>query len=385
MIFFRPDTIVPPQFRTSYRAFRVALFASFIVTTALFTYRTLFPSQDFTYSFVNPDTAKNTLEDPATTLRKGRISANETLRTYAGTVGSFSTARIRIVLRKDSAIPNTGSFTVSVRKSFRSFFYPEGSPLSAMPTDRGVIVNGNPYLFSGDTLQPFVSDRAALSYFAKDKLLAANADLLTIIPPQETLVGFRPGSLLSDTQGVYGVGGDGKVHPIGTTQIFEALGFHWKDVVPVNEEELGFHKRGKIMLFDAAQPDGTVFRDTVTGTYSVISDARRLPIRNTEYLDSLLNVTTPIDASSDSLSITSACTPVRTTFSFLHPTFTCDIPLEALKTFPGESFEVSLSSSDVDLHADSLSMTLMTKPDRGNLEIFLHQLRDRFSAAYGQK
>ncbi|MEI7749579.1 MAG: hypothetical protein WCJ25_01090 [Candidatus Moraniibacteriota bacterium] len=389
MILFRPATIVPERFRTPYRIFRVLLFVSFLGAGTLFAYDTLFPSQSFSFSFINPDTEKNTLTDPLApdgtdSMRKGRIPAEETLRTSAGTVGSFSSAHVELVLRKDSGIPKDGDVRITLRKSFRSFFLPQGDPITVASKDRGVTVNGVPYLFSADTLQPFLSDRAALSHFPKEKLVTANKELLAMFPPKDTKIGFREGSLLSDTQGVYAVDGSGIAHPIGSTQIFESLGFHWNDVIPVNEEELGFQKRGKIMLFDAAQPDGTVFHDTVSGGYSVVRNGKRLPIENREALDALLSVTTPIEVSGNSLSITTTCTMKRDSFSFQYPTYSCDVPLDTLKALPGGSFEVALQSKE-ELHAISLQTTFQTKPDRGNLGLFMNQIRDRFSTAYGKK
>lgn len=388
MILFQPSAIIPEAYRLRYRVSRYMLFMLFISSGILFAYRTLFPSQSFLFSFTNPDTAKNTLEDPTATdgasLRKGRLAPGQILRTYAGTVGSFSSARIRLALEKDSRIPSDGNFRVIVRKSYRSFFFPDGEPLRTAPKERGFSVNGVPYLFSTDTLYPFVSDRAAVSRFPKEKILVANDDLLAIFPPQESGAGFREGSLLSDAQGVYVIGGDGKAHPIGSTEIFESLGFHWNDVIPVDEEELGFHKRGKIFLFDASQPDGTVFHDTEKNAYFVIENGTRRAIENREYLDSLLTTTTPIDASSSSLTVSASCVLERTAFSFINPTYTCDIPLDALASFPGGSFAVDLESGQ-DAHAASLSTTFLTKPDHGNLSLFIRQIRDRFSAAYGKK
>jgi hypothetical protein len=312
------------------------------------------------------------------------MTSGETLRTFAGTVGSFSSARIRVVLEKDSDIPADGTIRVTLRKSYRSYFVPEGEPIRAVSKERGLSVNGVPYLFSTDKLYPFVSDRAAVSRFPKEKILAASEELLTIFPPQESPTGFRTGSLLSDAQGVYAVGGDGKAHPIGSTEVFEALGFHWNDVIPVNEEELGFHKRGKIFLFDAAQPDGTVFHDTVRNVYSVIQDGRRLPIENGEYLDSALKVTTPIEVSANALSVNASCAPSRTPLSFLNPAYECEMPLDTLKSFSGGSFAIDIDTKD-GLHAASLATTFSTKPDQGNLSLFLRQIRDRFSAAYGKR
>ncbi len=389
MILFNPSHIVPKRFQTWYRVLRVLLFISFLGTGSTFAYQTLFPSQTFTFSFTNPDTAKNTFEDPlakdgTTPLRKGRVPANETLVTYAGTFGSFSSAHVDMVLRKDSLLPTNGDVRISLRKSYRSFLFPAGDPILAVSKEHGVTVSGVPYLFSAEKLYPFLSDKAALSRFKTEKMVAANGELLTIFPPQETAIGFREGSFLSDTQGVYAIGGDGKAHPIGSTQVFEALGFHWNYVIPVNEEELGFHKRGKIMMFDAAQPNGTVFHDTATGIYSMIRNGKRLAIENRDYLDSLLAVTTAIDVSSDSLSVSAICTPDRTMLSFLNPTYSCDIPLDTLKSFLGGSFEISLETNK-ELHIASLETIFQTNPDRSNLGIFSRQIRDRFSAAYGKQ
>ncbi len=390
MILFRPATIVPDRFRTSYRVARVLLFVLFIGSGIMFAYNTLFPSQTFSFSFLNPDTEKNTLADPLSpdgsdSMRKGRIPAQETLRTYAGTVGSFSSAHVELVLRKDSAIPADGNVRITIRKSVRSFFFPEGDPIVEPSKDHGVTVNGVPYLFSAGALLPFVSDRAALSRFPKEQLVVANKELLAMFPPKVTKIGFREGSLLSDTQGVYAIDGTGLARPIGSTQIFESLGFHWNDVIPVNEEELGFQKPGKIMLFDAPQPDGTVFHDTVTDTYSVIKSGKRIPIQSREAVDKLLSVTTPIEVSGDSLSITATCSLKRNQLAFFqYPTYSCDVPLDTLKALPGGSFEVSLEAP-VELHAISLQTTFQTKPDRGNLSLFANQIRDRFSTAYGKR
>ncbi|NTW15213.1 MAG: hypothetical protein HGA38_02460 [Candidatus Moranbacteria bacterium] len=388
MILFHPENLIPAHNRSSYRILRAIMFAIFAASAAVFAYRTLFPTQPFSFSFRNPDTSENTLEDPVDgtgkTVRHGRIPVGGTVTTYAGTVGTFSNASVRIVLDTDSTVPKSG-LKVAIRKSYRSFYYPEGEPLSTQPQKRVITAGGKPYLFSTDALYPFVSDRAALSWSPKERILAGTPELLSIFPPrEEERVGFRPGTLVSDAQGVYAIDGDEKAHPIGNTEVFSALGFHWDDVIKADEEELGFHKRGRILLFDGAQPDGTLFRDTVSGSYSVVSDGRRLPISDRDSLERLLGVTTPIDASSDSLLTAASCELRRTPLSFLHPTYRCDIPLGPLSTFPGDSFSISLTSDET-IHAADFSVTLETKPDRSNFSLFLARIRERFSATYGSR
>ncbi|MEI6650103.1 MAG: hypothetical protein WCL23_01565 [Candidatus Moraniibacteriota bacterium] len=385
MILFDAATVLPEKIRIRFRWFQVVLVLVFLFAAFMSGYALLFPFQNFSFNFSNPDTAKNTLEDPVgpdlTSLKKGRVKAGETLRTYAGTTASFSSVRVDLALEKDSPLPDM--ITVSLRRSFRSFFLPAGKPLDSAPDQRVLAVDGSPYLFSQQSLSPFISDTAALSWAPKEKVLPGKNDILTIFPPQDTLVGFRHGTLVSDAQGVYAIGGDDKAHPIGNTTVFESLGFHWNDVRPVSEEELGLHKRGKIILFDAAQPDGTVFLDRATKQYYVIDSGTKAPIVNKDRLDTLLGVTTPIEATSDTFRRPVKCVLNKNILPFGR-TYSCDIPIESLRNLPGGSFELSLDSVR-DLHLADLSLSFHTSPDWQNFSLFLTQLKERFLAVYGKK
>lgn len=386
MILFDPTPIIPKPLRKRFHILRVILSTGFIGAGILFGYRMIFPSQDFLFSFENPDTGKSTLEEPYSadgkSLKKGHIMKDDALRTYAGTIGSFSSAHIELTLERDSAEPEQG-FDASLRKSYRSFFAPDGEPVSSVPKDRGFLVDRTPYFFSDGKLFPFLSDRAALSWFPKEKILPANDDLLRIFPPEEEAVGFRAGSLLSDAEGVYAIGGDGRAHPIGSTAIFESLGFDWNNVIAADSEEIRFHKRGKIFLFDAAQPDGTVFSDSTTKRSFIIADGKKRLIGNKEYLETLLSVTKPIAISENALEKPASCTLRKKMFA-LRPTYSCDIPIGMLRDFPGGSFEVSLSVPEA-IHAATLTVTFETEPDRENLSIFARQIRERFDSVYGNR
>lgn len=386
MILFDPTPIIPKPLRRRFHILRVVLSAGFIGAGVSFGYGIIFPSQGFLFSFENPDTGKSTLEEPYSvngkSLKKGHIGKDDTLRTYAGTIGSFSSVHIELTLERDSAEPEQGS-VISLRKSYRSFFAPDGEPVSSVPKDRGFLVDKTPYFFSDGKLFPFLSDRAALSWFPKEKILPANDDLLKIFPPEEDREGFRPGSLLSDAEGVYAIGGDGRAHPIGSTAIFESLGFDWDNVIAADSEEIRFHKRGKIFLFDAAQPDGTLFSDPTTKRSFIIADGKRRLIENREYLETLMSVTKPIATSEDALGKPTSCTLEKEAFAF-RPTYSCDIPVGTLRDFPGGSFEVSLSVPQA-IHAATLAVTFETEPDRENISIFARQVRERFDAVYGNR
>lgn len=386
MILFDPTPIIPKPLRKRFHILRAILLIGFIGAGILFGYRTIFPSQEFLFSFENPDTGGNTLEEPYSidgkTLKKGRIETDDALRTYAGTVGSFSSVHVELVLENDSAKPETG-LGIALRKSYRSFFAPGSEPVSSIPKDRGFLVDKTPYFFSDGKLFPFLSDRAALSWFPKEKILPANDDLLKIFPPEEEAAGFRQGSLLSDAEGVYAIGGDGRAHPIGSTAIFESLGFSWDNVIPSDSEEIRFHKRGKIFLFDAAQPDGTIFSDPATKKSFIIDDGKKSLVESREYLEMLASVTKPIVISEKALENPATCILEKESLSF-RPTYSCDIPLEALRDFPGGSFEISLSAPET-IHAAMLSITFETEPDQENMSIFTRQIRERFDAVYGNR
>lgn len=386
MIIFDSTESMPKSLRKRFRIFQGFLLTAFVALSVFSGFRFLFPSQPFLFDFDLPDSSKNTFEDPrdhdGLSLRKGHVTADDPLVTYAGTVGGFASARAEILLENDSETPDT--ITVGLRKSYRSFFLPEGDPIVSLPKERALAVHGTPYLFSEETLRPFISDAAALSWYPKEAILPANAEILSIFPPAEDeYAGFRPGSLLSDAQGVYVIDGEGKRHPVANTDVFETLGFHWDDVVPVSGEELGLHERGRIMFQDAAQPDGTVFRDDATGSFFVIGGGRKLRIDSEEYRNGLLAVTTPIDAGRAALDVSVSCEATRS-FAFLRKRYVCDIPLATLSSLPGSSFETSVSSGS-DLHLAKLSVTFRTEPDRENFSYFLRKVRERFAAVYGNR
>ena len=384
MILFNPVRIVPKPLRREFQILRAVLVLAFLGAGVFFGYGVVFPSQDFLLSFENPDTGKSTLEEPSgpngKAMKKGHIGKEDLLRTYAGTVGSFSSVHVELSLESDSARPTQG-MTVSLRKSYRSFFLPEGEAISVAPKDRGFLVGKTPYLFSDGKLSPFLSDRAALSWFPKEKIAQTGDDVLKVFPPEETYVGFRPGTLLSDAEGVYAIDADQKAHPIGSTAIFESLGFDWNAVTPADEEEIRFHKRGRIFLFDAAQPDGTVFYDPMTKRHFIIENGTRRSIESKEYLETLMAVSKPIVASESALTHPVSCELKKVALA-LRPTYSCDILIGTLQSFPGGSFEVELSVHET-IHAATLATTFRTEPDKGNASLFLRQIRERFDAVYG--
>lgn len=381
MILFDPAGILPSRFRSRFRVFQGVLFLLFLLIGTIAGFFLLFPSRTHSFDFRHPDSSKNTLETVLPEdLRSGTIPADRTVRSYAGTVGDFSSVRFEMTLDPDSGTPDR--FDIALRRSYRSFFLPEGVPADSRPEDRVLAIDGTPYLFSDETLTPFISDAAALSWMPKDGILPANGEILSVFPPEDGYAGFRPGSLLSDAQGVYAVDGDG-LHPVGSVDVFEALGFHWDDVVNASEEELGIMERGRMLTETSRQPDGTLFRDQTDGTYFIIGDGTRHRVTASEYRDDLLGVTVPIEADGDAFEREVSCTALPTFPSF-RKRYACEMSLESLKDLPGGSFEFAVVTKE-DITPVDFSVTFRTQPDRENLSLFLRKLKERFIAVYGSR
>jgi hypothetical protein len=181
------------------------------------------------------------------------------------------------------------------------------------------------------------------------------------------------------------VASDQEIRPIGSTDIFNALGFAWSDVVPVSEEELRLYKRGSIMLFDAQQPDGTLFHDRDTDTLYLVSGGLKHRVENDTYGSTLAKRSTPIEVSSVGTDTTTTCTITKSSRSNVLPLFgaeySCVMPLDALGSSLGENYEITLMSSG-NIRLATMDAEFMTELGRDNLSIVLRQIRDRFLARY---
>jgi hypothetical protein len=384
MLLFSPSPLIPKPLRRTYAILRVVLFIALLYAGLSFAKSFLFPSQDFAYSFES-QTAKNTLPEPTLAseapIRQGHVPKGGTIVTYAGTYGDFTSLTVTLTLKKDSAAPDTIPF--SARKSYRSFFAQGGDPITAAPKDRAFSSGGKLYSFDGEKLRPFLSDSAALSRFDRQDMTPASDDLLRVFPPENTLAGFRVGSLLSNTEGVFAVTSDEEIRAIGSTDIFRALGFDWNTIIKADEEELQFYRKGRIMLFDAEQPDGTLFRDRTTGNTYLLDGGRKRLIEDAGYASFLSKKSTPIEVSEKALETPAPCTLDKHLFSLFGATYSCTVPLSALDPLPGGSYALSLEAPD-DLHIASIGTTFETDLTRDNLSIIARRIRDRFAARFQQ-
>jgi hypothetical protein len=178
-------------------------FANFIIFTLLAIYilfamlKAIFPSQFFTYSFININSLKNTLTD----LQQEKNSTSF----YASTPLNFS--QIKINLELSVATPKLEDGKVMIQKSYKAFFYPETSALndlgsreenSLVSIDDSVFIIGNQRKTPIDSTTTFESlgyswnnlksNETDLSNYEKQKLADINVahPAGTILKAKET-------------------------------------------------------------------------------------------------------------------------------------------------------------------------------------------------------
>ena len=321
---------IPKPWDTRYKIARFMLVLAFLLAGAYFVFLILFPSQSLVFDFKNPGASKNTLLDPhapdGTSLEKGNVAKNTPFIVDAALVrGDYSLLDIALTPDKKSQTPG-GSATI--QKSYRAFFLPEGSPITEKADD------GN---------------------------------------------GFHSGSLLSFADGVFLIDGN-LVRPIGDATIFENLGYHWEDVVPASEEDMGVYEKGKMVILGNRHPDGTVFYDTDTRTYFLIRNEEKHAITDESIAQSYLHGTHPILASKQALDIEQSC-PLRLN-GWLAKQYVCSTPIDILKNLPGDSYKITLRF-DANASFQDMETTFAETVNIANMRTSLSQIKQRIFSHYG--
>ena len=378
---FPPFIEIPDHLKQRYTLYRVALYVIFFVLTTLFFLSILFPTLTQTFDFRSPESSKNTLlspRSPENTPRiNGKIEGKGTLIADTAVLGGFSDAHLEAVLEKDSALPQNTEF--SLRRSYQSFLYPTSDPVSDFPGETTYHVGNAYYTLRDGTLFPFVSDKAFLSRFPKEQATEASESLLEQYPLSEEWLGFRVGTLLANATGVFVVVSETEARPVGSAEIFLALGYNFDDVISVSEEELGIYKRGKIFLLGDIHPDGTVLFDTEHQEYFVIDHETKHPLLPGTYRDFLITNKHPILVSSKESSITVHCSPMPNIFG---NKLSCTTPITELKSGFGNDFELTFTSSDA-IELRTLSVSFETAKNRENFMTLLSKIKQRFLVRFG--
>ena len=379
---------IPTSEQRRYTILRVLLYLLIVLITIFFALRVLFPTITQSFDFRSPASSKNTLLSPRSPelvpRTNGKIEQDGTLIADTTVVGDFSQANIQATLEKNSAVPETLSFTL--QRSYQSFFYPTGEKISYFPYQDSVyFIDGTYYALRNETLYPFVSEQAFLSRAPKDHVFTDfDTTLFNRYPVSETWLGFRVGSLLGNAAGVFVVVSETEVRPVGSAEIFLALGYNFDDVIPVSEEELGIYQRGRILLLGAAHPDGTLLLDQDTDTYYLIDQGTKRPLVQPMpgyYLDFLTKERHlhPIVVSSQASEKTVTCT---LTPDFLGRSLSCAAPLTNLIPGFGNDFRLVITTPETAIDINALSVSFETAKNKQNMMTLLSQIKQRLLSRF---
>jgi len=370
-----------PVWERRYKNARFLVYLIFILFMAYAGYLLLFPSANFIFSFKNPDSLKNTVADPrkenGELIRNGQISGDEKMIFDTNLVGDFSEAEVSFTLTGKSSTIEDGS--VSVRKSFRSFFYPEGEAITKIDIPQLFKVNENYYQLKDNVLYVFVSEKAYLSNYDSKQASVKGEDFLKNYPLSGEFIGFRDGTLLSSDISVFVVSGN-KIWPINNPITFASNGWNWNDVIAASGEEIGIYQKEKLFTLKTPQPDGTLFLDKNTDKYYLISGEQKHELASKDVID-FYSRSKPLLAEEKNLDTKMDCN--LTSSLGLSKKYACAIPTSEMKSLSGDDFEFqAFFGNDVDVQ--DISVTFKKKVSLENLKSSLLILRNRALLNYGQ-
>jgi hypothetical protein len=236
------------------------------------------------------------------------------------------------------------------------------------------------YALRDGTLYPFVSRTAFLSRYPDDFALPKSEDFLAQYPVSNEWIGFRIGTMVSNASGAFLIVSDTEMRPVGSADIFLALGYRFEDVRPASEEEIGIYKRGRIFLLGAQHPDGTLLLDRDTDTYYLVDNGFKRPLTDTRYRDFILKQQTPIVVSSQASEQSVTCTLLPGLWG---QTFACTAPLNTLRNGSGSDFEISISQGNADIDMSTLKVSFDTKKSAKNMLTILSQIKERILSRFG--
>ena len=387
------------KWKRIYLISRFFLYLLFLLAGLLVAYQILFPEISLDYSFATTNSLKNTLFLMRTSAsqnppKNGSLKKNELLSFNANPLGNFKDAKLSFVLDKNSPVPT--QMNVKIRKAYSAFFFPTGAPLgfpsgsllsangiyyiisdgkarqfvsgsaldqlgfsrssfvrisaddlklnpkgddilsaNSYPEDTLIVVGNQYYQFKNGALIPFVSDKAFLSSYDPTQAIPKNEDFLKDKTISENFVGFADGTLASSDQSVFILSG-GQSFPIADSTTFLAMGFDWKDVLPLTPGEINAYQRQKQFTVNQPHPNGTIFYDQKENKYFMIEAGFKRTLENQAVIKARLKVS-PVLVDNQSLGQNATCQLIKETLTF--HTFTCKLNLDAINVFAGNDYQ----------------------------------------------
>lgn len=309
-----------------YRRLQIAVYLLAIAAALYLTYLIIFPTQYFSFSFLNPNSTQNTIINPrdkdGNFADRGRISGDTGMIFDAASPGNFSQVKISFTLDKKSELPNETS--LSARKSYQAFFYPDGGTLDSQNPD----------------VNPELPD----------------------------------GSLVSYGKSVYIISGN-SFYPIDSVETFNAAGFNWNDVIPVSSDMIANYEKAKLFTLFSPHPDGTIMSDENNNLF-LIKDGKKLSISQ----DSAAKIKrAPIKVTSSSLDTVEKCQLTKNILSLR--TYSCTMPLEKFKNLIGKDYEFRFSS-DNDIKLETIEADFETSATLENIRLAIADILTKVKRNY---
>lgn len=424
-----------------YKILRGLLFGGAFIFAIWLSIRIIFPTQYFNFNFARPDAAKNTLTEARFPgggfVESGRFSAGREVVFDAGTQGYFSKAQLEFYPPKDSTEKISGS--VSLRKSFQAFLYPEGDPIG-FPDGELLSEGDNLYFVSQGHLRRFASESLALQmgfqkeafrkisrndlkfnsfgepilktfdypdgtvfrigedYFHLKKGEARKfispgafqtrfrenqAVFLDELPKNLTLSseseGFAEGALLAYGTSVFIVNGR-EILPVGDATIFESKGFSWDDLLKVGGDEIAFYEKGKLFEMDSPHPDGTVFVTREDADYFLVLEGKIRPMLSSAVAESRIKKS-PVLVSKESWEEKSLCQLEEAVNFWGKRKVFCELGAEKFNSLLGTDFEFSVIF-DGDAKITSSEVILRKNKNKANFLSFWREMMGRIKRHY---
>lgn len=420
-----------------YRISQAALYFLALLLAIYFSLLILFPIQNFNFSFAMLTSNKGNALNPRFTdgalIRDGKFPAKSDVYFDASLVGNYSKARV--IWTPNSKSPAFPEATVELRKSYKSFLYPQGDPqgfkdgtllknndnyylisngqllkfknisivsqlgfpqeafIAASDSDLkynqsgGDIsgqdypdsslfkINGDYYILSGQTLKKFISEKAYLSSYDSNQAIAEDGDFLNRYPLSGDMMGFSDGSLVSYGVGAYIVS-NGKIYPIGDPETFLNQGFNWEDIIPISGDEFSLYQQQKLFNLTSPHPDGTIFLTSETSQYYIIKDNQKHELPSAAIAKTWLKKS-PIGVSVRSLDTIETCRPQKNGSDY-----SCEIPLISFQNLNGNYYEFKTNFSS-GAKIDNLNVRYIRNMTLANLKLTLHDLILRIKGRYG--
>jgi len=316
-----------------YKKLRIALYFIAVIFFFYILFSTIFPSEYFSFSFLNASSLKNTLtdmqKDDGQFPDKGAVPKKNTTIFYASPSSKDpSQVVVTITLDKKSAPLENGS--IAIRKSYKAFFYPTGNP-------------------AGENKEAGSSK-------------------------------ISDGSIVTDSKSAYVVSG-GELLPINNLATFDAMGYQWSDAVPINSDEgteLSEYTRGKLLTISSVHPDGTIFSTQEDNKLYLIKDSEKRPLNSLEEAKTWSN-SSPILVSDRSLDTEESCELQKNKLS--SGTYSCEIPIDNLADLIGKDYEFQLKTSS-DIKMDDVSVEFKKNISYKNMRAMLISFIKRVQMNY---